>query len=241
MLTIIPAIDLIDGKCVRLSKGDYNLKKVYNENPLEVARSFEDHGMKRLHLVDLDGAKAKHVVNWKVLEQIASKTRLTIDFGGGIKTNDDMNIVFNSGAKMATVGSVAVNNRDLFYSWMVKYGADKIILGADVNQKKIAISGWLEVTEIGIEEFLADYLSIGLKHTLCTDISKDGMLEGTSIDLYRELLEQFPAMGLIASGGITHIDELYKLEEIGASGAIIGKAIYEGRITLDDLERYIRS
>jgi phosphoribosylformimino-5-aminoimidazole carboxamide ribotide isomerase len=237
MLTIIPAIDLIDGKCVRLSKGDYAQKKIYNEDPLEVALQFEDHGLKRLHLVDLDGAKASHVVNWKMLEKISSKTSLVIDFGGGIKTEKDLQIIFESGAKMATIGSIAVKNRDLFFSWLTKHGADKIILGADVNDNKIAISGWLETTEFDVFDFLDEYLKQGVKHVLCTDISKDGMLEGTSLQLYKDIMSRFDSISLIASGGVTHIDELYKLDEIGVSGAIIGKAIYEGKITLSELSK----
>lgn len=239
MLTIIPAIDLIDGKCVRLSKGDYAQKKIYNEDPLEVAVQFEDHGLKRLHLVDLDGAKASHVVNWKVLEKIASKTKLVIDFGGGIKSDQDLEIIFESGATIATIGSVAVKNRELFFSWLKKYGAEKIILGADVNDNKIAVTGWLEVTELDVFDFLDDYLTQGVKHVLCTDISKDGMLEGTSLQLYKEIMQRFNNIALIASGGVTNIDELYKLNEIGVAGAIIGKAIYEGRIKLTDLQKFI--
>jgi phosphoribosylformimino-5-aminoimidazole carboxamide ribotide isomerase len=238
MLTIIPAIDLIDGKCVRLSKGDYAQKKVYNENPLEVAKSFEDHGLKRLHLVDLDGAKAQHVINWKTLEKIASKTNLTIDFGGGIKSDKDMDIIFKCGAAMATIGSVAVKNKELFIKWLESYGPKKIILGADVNEKKIAVSGWLEVTELDVFQFLDDYLDKGVKQILCTDISKDGMLEGTSIGLYKEILDRFNQIELIASGGVTKMDELYKLQDMGVTGAIIGKAIYEGRITLADLKNF---
>jgi phosphoribosylformimino-5-aminoimidazole carboxamide ribotide isomerase len=240
MLTIIPAIDLIEGKCVRLTKGDYSQKKIYNEDPLEVAMQFEGHGLKRLHLVDLDGAKASHIVNWKILEKIASKTKLVIDFGGGIKTDDDIQTVFKSGAEMATIGSIAVKNRDLFFSWLTKYGTDKIILGADVNENKISVAGWLEVTEFDIFDFLEDYLKQGVMHVLCTDISKDGMLEGTSMQLYKDIMKRFANIGLIASGGITHIDELYKLNEIGVSGAIVGKAIYEGRIKLYDLSKLIK-
>jgi phosphoribosylformimino-5-aminoimidazole carboxamide ribotide isomerase len=239
MLTIIPAIDLIEGKCVRLSKGDYAQKKIYNENPLEIAKSFEYHGLKRLHLVDLDGAKAQHVVNWKVLEKIALKTSLTIDFGGGIKSDEDMDIIFKCGAAMATIGSVAVKNRELFFNWLGRYGADKIILGADVNEKKIAVSGWLEVTELDVFQFLEDYLDKGVKHVLCTDISKDGMLQGTSMHLYQEIKNRFKNIELIASGGVTQLDELFKLQEMGVSGAIIGKAIYEGRISLLDLKNFV--
>ncbi len=239
MLTIIPAIDLIDGKCVRLSKGDYDQKIVYNENPLEVAKAFEDHGLKRLHLVDLDGAKEKHLVNWKVLERIASKTDLVIDFGGGIKSKEDIEIVFSSGAAMATIGSIAVKDKKLFFSWLEKFGPDKIVLGADVKDKKIAVAGWLETTDIDLFEFLEEYLKRGVKHVLCTDISKDGMLEGTSMDLYKELVQRFPDIGLIASGGITQMDELYTLDEMNVPGAIIGKAIYEGKITLLDLQSFV--
>lgn len=238
MLTVIPAIDLIDGKCVRLSKGDYNRKKIYNEDPLEVARAFEDHGLKRLHLVDLDGAKEQHVVNWRVLEQIAGQTKLIIDFGGGIKTDQDLYIVYNSGAHMATIGSIAVKKPALFFKWLSENGADKIILGADVNERKIAVSGWLEVTDIDIIQFLDEYLAKGVKYILCTDISKDGMLEGTSLELYRELAHKYTEMNLIASGGVTSMDELYKLDDMGVHGAIIGKAIYENKISLKNLEKF---
>ncbi len=238
MLTIIPAIDLIDGKCVRLSKGDYSQKKVYNEDPVEVAKTFQDHGLQRLHLVDLDGARVQHVVNWKVLEKIASQTNLVIDFGGGLKSDKDLHIVFNGGAAMVTIGSIAVKQRDLFCSWLNHYGADKIILGADVSDRKIAVSGWLEISEIDILDFLDDYLKRGIKNVLCTDISKDGMLEGTSMSLYKELVQHFQDMALIASGGITTIEELYQLDEMGVAGAIIGKAIYEGKISLIELKRF---
>ena len=241
MLTIIPAIDIIDGKCVRLSKGDYDQKKVYNEQPLDVARQFEDHGLKRLHLVDLDGAKAKHVINWKVLDKIAGKTNLEIDFGGGIKTDEDIKIVFENGADMVTVGSVAAKDPEMFIRWVNEYGNKKMILGADVNDRKIAVSGWLEVTDIEITEFLKDYIERGVTNILCTDISKDGMLQGTSIDLYKELQEKFPGSYLIASGGVTGIDELHQLSELKVPAAIIGKAIYEGKITLDQLENLIIS
>lgn len=237
MLTIIPAIDLIEGKCVRLSKGDYSQKKIYNEDPIEVARQFEEHGLKRLHLVDLDGAKASHVVNWKVLEKITSKTKLVVDFGGGIKTDKDIQIVFESGAEMATIGSIAVKNRELFFKWLSFYGNERIILGADVNENKIAVTGWLEVTELDVFDFLDNYLKYGIKHVLCTDISKDGMLEGTSMQLYKDIMERFETISLIASGGITHIDELFKLDELGVTGAIVGKAIYEGKISLQELSK----
>ncbi len=241
MLTIIPAIDLIEGKCVRLSRGDYAHTKIYNEDPLEVARSFEDHGLTRLHLVDLDGAKANHVVNWKVLEKISAKTSLVIDVGGGLKSDQDLHIVFNAGASMATIGSIAVKDRDLFCKWLDQYGPEKIILGADVRERKIAVSGWQETSEIEIVDFLSDYLNRGVKQVLCTDIAKDGMLEGTSIELYKELVDHFHQLSLIASGGITAIDELYKLDEAGVKGAIIGKAIYEGKISLNELEKLVIS
>ncbi len=239
MIEIIPAIDIIDAKCVRLSKGDYEQKKVYNEDPLEVALQFESHGLKRLHLVDLDGAKAQKVVNWKVLEKIAGKTNLTIDFGGGIKSDDDMRIVFESGAEMATIGSIAVKKPDLFEKWLGLYGSEKIILGADVNKRKIAVSGWLEVTEIDILDFLKEYIDKGVKNVLCTDISKDGMLQGTSHELYKELVEGFSEMYLIASGGITEISELQRLNKENVAAAVVGKAIYEGFIKLEELERLI--
>lgn len=240
MITIIPAIDLIDGKCVRLTQGDYNQKKVYNEDPLEVALMFEDAGIERLHLVDLDGAKAKHVVNYKVLEKIASKTALKIDFGGGIKSDDDVKIVFNSGAFQATIGSVAVTNKELFFKWLSHYGAEKLILGADVKDRKIAVSGWLDVTEVNLDVFLAEYLSKGVQYVLCTDISKDGMLQGTSMELYNELGLKFPEMKLIASGGVTSISEVEELAEKKVYGVIIGKAIYEGRINVQDLKKFLK-
>jgi phosphoribosylformimino-5-aminoimidazole carboxamide ribotide isomerase len=239
MLSIIPAIDIIEGKCVRLSKGDYASKKIYNENPVEVAKAFEDHGLKRLHLVDLDGAKAAHVVNWKILENIATHTQLEVDFGGGLKSDKDLHIVFNGGASMVTIGSIAVKERDLFCNWLDRFGPDKIILGADVNERKIAVSGWKEVTETDIIDFLDAYLKRGVKQVLCTDISKDGMLEGTSLELYKELVDHFAQISLIASGGITLIEELYKLDGMGVSGAIIGKAIYEGRISLRELKEFV--
>ena len=240
MLTIIPAIDIIDGKCVRLSKGDYSQKIIYNEDPLEVARAFEAHGLTRLHLVDLDGAKGQHVINWKVLENIASKTGLAIDFGGGIKANCDMDIVFECGAAMVTVGSIAIKDNDLFLSWLTKYSAEKIILGADVNERKVAVSGWLEDSGIDVFDFIEENLQKGVRQVLCTDISKDGMLEGTSMELYKEILQRNKDIALIASGGITTMDELYALEEMGVSGAIIGKAIYEGKITLKDLQAFVK-
>lgn len=236
MIRIIPAIDIIDGKCVRLTQGDYDQKKVYNNDPLEVAKMFEDSGIKYLHLVDLDGAKAKHVVNQKVLEKIATNTQLTIDFGGGIKTSEDLKVVFESGASQATIGSVAVTNPDLFESWLKTYGADKIILGADAKNGKIAVSGWLDVTTIDIFDFFEMYRQKGAKYVLCTDISRDGMMQGTAMELYKQLTEKFPEMKIIASGGVTHVNEIEELEKFNTDGVIIGKAIYEGSITLNELK-----
>jgi phosphoribosylformimino-5-aminoimidazole carboxamide ribotide isomerase len=238
MIRIVPAIDLIDGKCVRLTQGDYAQKKVYNEDPLEVAKEFEAHGIKHLHLVDLDGARQKHVVNYKVLERIAKNTSLAIDFGGGIKTDNDLKIVFESGAAQATIGSVAVTDRPLFESWIQKYGAEKMILGADAKDGKIAVSGWMDVTNVDIFDFFEEYRKKQVKYVLCTDISRDGMLQGTAIDLYEKLVARFPDMNIIASGGVTTIDEIDRLNDKGLFAAIIGKAIYEGRISLKDLEKY---
>lgn len=238
-IELIPAIDLIDGKCVRLSKGDYDTKKIYNENPLEVALEFEAHGITRLHLVDLDGAKAGHIVNYKVLETIASKTNLTIDFGGGLKTTHDLKIAFESGAKMVTGGSIAVKNPEEFTGWIAQYGSEKIILGSDVNNRKIAVSGWLETSQLDLFDFLNDYISKGITKTICTDISKDGMLQGPSINLYKEILNKFPNLYLIASGGVSCLKDIEDLQEANIPAVIFGKAIYEGRITMKELERVI--
>ena len=238
-MRIIPAIDIIDGKCVRLSKGDYDTKKIYNENPLEVAKSFEAHGIEYLHLVDLDGAKSSQIVNYKVLEQIASKTNLKIDFGGGLKSDSDLKIAFESGANQITGGSIAIKQPEVFKSWIQQYGADKIILGADAMNEKVAISGWLEESKEEVIPFIQSYQQEGIQYVICTDISKDGMLEGPSFELYQRILEQTKDLKLIASGGISTFDELPKLAEIGCEGTIIGKAIYEGRITLKQLENYI--
>jgi len=237
-MEIIPAIDIIEGKCVRLTQGDYAQKKIYNEHPLEVARQFEDAGLRRLHLVDLDGAKAGAVKNWKVLEKIASKTSLLIDFGGGIKTEKDINIVFDSGAMLATIGSIAVKDESLFSAWISQYGADKFFLGADVKDEKIAVNGWQETTDIWVYDFIEKYIEKGLKQIFCTDVSKDGLLEGPSIDLYKNVVSKFPALHFIASGGVSSMDDIYKLEDAGCKGVIIGKAIYEGRITIDSLSKY---
>jgi len=237
---IIPAIDIIDGKCVRLTQGDYAQKTIYNESPLEVAQEFESIGVTRLHLVDLDGAKLGKVVNYKVLEKIASKTKLSIDFGGGIKTDDDIETVFNYGADLATIGSIAVKNKELFFSWVKKYGAEKIFLGADVKNEKIAVSGWLETTNVSIYDFIEENLKKGVKHVFCTDISKDGLLQGPSVDLYKNMLSKFPSLNLTASGGVSKLDDLVELKNIGCSSAIVGKAIYEGRITMNELKTFLK-
>ncbi len=237
-MQIIPAIDIIDGKCVRLTQGDYEQKKIYNEHPLEVAREFEDAGLKRLHLVDLDGAKAGAVKNWKVLETIAGKTSLVIDFGGGIKTEKDVNIVFNSGAALATIGSVAVKNEAEFVKWLLQFGAEKFLLGADVKDEKITVGGWLETTDISIYDFLQKYIDHGVQQVFCTDVSKDGLLAGPSIDLYKKIIERFPSLHFIASGGVSSMKDLEGLANIGCKGAIVGKAIYENRITLEELKRF---
>jgi len=235
-MQIIPAIDIIDGKCVRLTEGDYEQKKIYNEKPLEVALQFEDAGMERLHLVDLDGAKAGSVKNWKVLETIAAKTKLVIDFGGGIKTGKDVEIVLSSGAAMATVGSIAVKNEPEFVQLLKQYGAAKFLLGADVKNEKIAVAGWLETTNIWIYDFIQKYIEHGVKNIFCTDVSKDGKLEGPSLGLYKTIITQFPEIDFIASGGVSSMQDLEDLKDIGCKGAIVGKAIYEGRIRLEDLK-----
>ncbi|MBF8149527.1 1-(5-phosphoribosyl)-5-[(5-phosphoribosylamino)methylideneamino]imidazole-4-carboxamide isomerase [Winogradskyella sp. F6397] len=250
-MRIIPAIDIIEGKCVRLTKGDYDTKKIYNENPLEVAKSFEGAGIEYLHVVDLDGAKASHIVNYKVLEKIATQTNLKVDFGGGLKSDEDLKIAFNSGANQITGGSIAVKKPDVFEGWISKYGSDKIILGADCNNEKIAISGWQEESTLEVIPFIKDYQSKGIQYVICTDISKDGMLEGPSFELYDRILKQSNIIStkrsdekshnlkLIASGGISKFDELPKLREMGCEGVIIGKAIYENRISLKELENFI--
>jgi phosphoribosylformimino-5-aminoimidazole carboxamide ribotide isomerase len=236
-MEIIPAIDIIEGKCVRLTQGDYSQKKIYNENPLEVAKEFEDAGLKRLHLVDLDGAKEGKVRNWKILETLAGKTSLVIDFGGGVKTEKDVEIIFDSGARFATIGSMAVKEEETFIQWLKKYGADKFLLGADVKDEKIAVHGWQETTDIWIYDFIQNYMEQDVKQIFCTDVAKDGALEGPSIDLYRNIIEKFPGLHFIASGGVSNIDDLYQLEDIDCKGVIIGKAIYEGRIKLTDLKK----
>jgi len=238
-MEIIPAIDIIEGKCVRLTKGDYEQKKVYNENPLEVAKEFEDTGLKRLHLVDLDGAKAGDVKNWKVLEQIASKTELLIDFSGGISTSKNVRICFNSGAAYAAVGSIAVKNEEELTAWLIEFGVEKFIIGADVKEEKLAIKGWTETTDVTVFDLIENYKTKGVKQVFCTDISKDGLLQGTGIDLYKKILNSHPSINLIASGGVSSIDDLLQLREAGCSGAIVGKAIYEKKILLKDLKQFI--
>jgi len=238
-MQIIPAIDIIDGKCVRLTQGDYSQKTIYNENPLEVALEFESIGIKRLHLVDLDGAKLGKVVNYKVLEKIANKTKLSIDFGGGIKTAEDIETVFNYGSDIATIGSIAVKNKEMFFSWIKKYGTEKIFLGADVKDEKIAIGGWLETTNVSIYDFIEENLNQGVLNVFCTDISKDGLLQGPSIELYKNMLTKFPQLNLTASGGVSQLSDLEGLKKIGCAGAIVGKAIYEGRITMSELKTFL--
>lgn len=239
MIDIIPAIDLIGGKCVRLTRGDYSSKKEYGD-PLDMAMQFEDHGVCRLHLVDLDGAKAGKVVNYRILEEIASKTRLVIDAGGGIKSDADLRIIFDSGAAMATGGSIAVKEPEVFEQWIVAYGPDKIILGSDFSEGRIAVSGWTEATGEDLMPFIGKWTGKGITKTICTDISKDGVLEGTSVNVYREILEQFPDLYLVASGGVASLDDVELLVEAGVPAVIIGKAIYEGRIGLKELENFIQ-
>lgn len=240
-MRIIPAIDIIDSKCVRLTKGDYSTKKVYNENPVEVAKQFENFGIEYLHLVDLDGAKSKHIVNYKVLESIANQTNLKIDFGGGLKSDEDLHIAFESGADQITGGSIAVKDPYIFKSWLQKYGNNKIILGADANNEKIAINGWQEESEEDLIPFIQKHQINGVKYVICTDILKDGMLQGPSFSLYQKVLENIPNINLIASGGISCFEELHKLAELGCEGTIIGKAIYENKISLKQLESFILS
>lgn len=239
MIELIPAIDLIDGKCVRLSQGDYDSKKVYNENPVEVAKEFEAYGIRRLHVVDLDGAASHHVVNYRTLEQIANATGLIIDFGGGIKSDEDLVIAFDNGAQMVTVGSIAVKQPDLFGKWLNQYGADKMILGADVKGRNIAVSGWKEESQQELLSFLDQYVQRGVTKVLCTDISRDGMLQGPATGLYQEVMQAFSGLHLIASGGVSCLDDLLKLDEAGIPAVVFGKALYEGRIALHDLSRLI--
>ncbi|UAY51150.1 1-(5-phosphoribosyl)-5-[(5-phosphoribosylamino)methylideneamino]imidazole-4-carboxamide isomerase [Ferruginibacter albus] len=234
-MEIIPAIDIINGKCVRLTKGDYAQQKVYNDNPVEVAKQFEDAGIKRLHVVDLDGAKAGKIVNLNVLEAIVKQTKLIIDFGGGVKTITDVGNIINAGAAIVTIGSLAVKQPQVLEEWLLEFGADKFLIGADVLDEKIKISGWLEDGGIDIFSFIGKMIALGVNNIFCTDISKDGVLQGPSIELYEKIMEQHPEVSLIASGGVSKMEDVIQLKEIGCSGAIIGKAIYEGRITLEQL------
>lgn len=235
-MQVIPAIDIIDGQAVRLEQGNYAKVSLYHKYPLEVAKKFEDAGLKRLHLVDLDGAKTGAVKNWKVLEEIAARTSLLIDFGGGIKSEKDVKIVFNSGAVLATIGSIAVKDEPEFEKWLLQFGSDKFLLGADVKEEKIVINGWQEITEITVYDFIEKYTGHGVQQIFCTDVQKDGRLEGPSIDLYKKILDKFPALHLIASGGVSSIKDLEDLKKAGCSGAIVGKAIYEKRVSLSDLQ-----
>ncbi len=234
-MRIIPAIDIIDGKCVRLTKGDYNTKKIYNENPLDVAKEFQDHGIRHLHLVDLDGAKSKHIVNHDILEKIATRTDLLVDFGGGLKTDEDLRVAFESGANQVTGGSIAAKRPEVFIRWVEEYGSEKIILGADCKDRKIATDGWLATSKVDVLEFITEYEQKQVKYVICTDIAKDGMLKGPSLNLYKEIIKA-TEVKLIASGGVSSMQDLYELREIGCEGAILGKAIYEGKISLKQLQ-----
>jgi phosphoribosylformimino-5-aminoimidazole carboxamide ribotide isomerase len=238
-LKIIPAIDLIGGKCVRLAEGDYSTQQVYADNPLDMALWFEKEGVKRLHLVDLDGAKARKVINWEVIESIDTHTNLEIDFGGGVQSDTDIERLFDTGVKQVTGGSIAVKNKPLFKSWIARYGAEKIILGADARNGKIAISGWEEDSGLDIISFIAEYYALGIREVICTDVAKDGMLMGPSFDLYQSLIKEFPELRLIASGGVTTISDVEKLAKMGIYGAIIGKALYEKTINFEELKPFL--
>jgi phosphoribosylformimino-5-aminoimidazole carboxamide ribotide isomerase len=238
MIEIIPAIDIIDGKCVRLTQGDYNQKKIYNESPTEVAKSFENAGIKRLHLVDLDGAKAKKIINYKVLENISNQTNLLIDFGGGLQSDEDLKIAFESGANQITGGSIAVKNPEMFISWIESFGTEKIILGADAKDELVAVSGWQETTEMSIYDLLEKYIAHGIKYTISTDVAKDGLLQGPSIELYKKMQSKFPDLNIIASGGVSTMQDIIDLDEMQTFGVIVGKAIYENRISLKEIEKY---
>lgn len=238
-MELIPAIDLIEGKCVRLTQGDYSTRKVYNEDPLEVALQFESVGIERLHVVDLDGAKAGHIVNYNVLERLASRTRLIIDFGGGLKSDEDLRIAFDCGAQMITGGSIAVKNPERFLTWLEKYGGERVILGADAKDKKIAVSGWEEGTNLDLIPFVKDYREKGVQKIICTDIGRDGMLQGPAIDLYKEIKEEVEGLYVIASGGVSSMADIERLDEAGIPAVIFGKAIYEGRIRMSEIEKYV--
>lgn len=239
MIELIPAIDIIDGKCVRLSQGDYASKKIYNEDPVEVAKEFEAHGIRRLHVVDLDGAASNHVVNYRVLEQIASRTSLIIDFGGGVKSDEDLALAFENGAEMVTIGSLAAKNPELFVKWLNQYGSQKIILGADVKERMIAVNGWKDETSMELFSFLKEYIHKGVEKVICTDISRDGMLEGPSIELYQEVLAEYTPLYLIASGGVSNMADIIALDKAKVPAVIFGKALYEGHITMKELYDYL--
>ena len=235
MIELIPAIDIIDGQCVRLTKGDYNQKKVYNDDPLTVAKEFEKIGFKRLHMVDLDGARSKHIVNDEILRRVTAETSLIVDFGGGIKSEEDIVKAFESGASMITVGSIAVTQPELFFQWMEKYGPEKMILGADVRNGMISINGWKKDSQISLLPFLKQYVEAGVKNVLCTEISKDGTLQGPAVTLYKEIMTAYPKLHLIASGGVSRKEDIDELESEGIPAVVFGKAIYEGRINLKEL------
>lgn len=237
-MEIIPAIDIIDGKCVRLTQGDYSQKKEYSSDPTEVAKRFEDAGIKRLHLVDLDGAKAKKIINTQVLEGICQETNLQVDFGGGVQSDKDIALAFKLGARQVTGGSIAVKNPDLFSGWLKSYGGEKLILGADAKDRKIAISGWEETTEMDLIDFIKDYHYKGVQYVICTDVAKDGLLQGPSLELYKEIMEEIPGIKLIASGGVASVSDLEELNEAGVYGTIVGKAFYEGKISLEELSSF---
>ncbi len=235
---IIPAIDIIDGKCVRLTQGDYGQKKEYHNSPLEMAKRFEDAGIKRLHLVDLDGAKAKKIINKEVLQSIAAETSLQVDFGGGVQSNEDIALAFELGAHQLTGGSIAIKNPEMFESWIVQYGGEKIILGADTKDRKIAISGWEETTSVDLIDFIKAYHAKGISYVICTDVAKDGLLQGPSVELYRDIMAEIPGIKLIASGGVSSVKDLEELQKTGVYGTIVGKAYYEGRISLEELAAF---
>ena len=239
MIQIIPAIDIIDGKCVRLTQGDYSRKTVYNEDPVEIAKMFENYGIKRLHTVDLDGAKSSHVINYKTIERIATATNLTIDFGGGIKSNSDIEIAFSSGAKLVTIGSIAVKRPELMIEWISNYGCERLILGADVKNGLISINGWKEEGNDELMPFIEKYIEHGINNVLCTDIARDGMLKGPSTDMYKKIMSSFPTLNLIASGGVSSVEDIYELNNAGIPSVVFGKAIYEGRITMNELSEFV--
>ena len=238
MIKIIPAIDIIEGQCVRLTQGDYQTKKVYHTNPVEMAKVYADHGITHLHLVDLDGAKAGHIINWKILEAICQQTSLAVDFGGGLQSDEDLKIAFESGANQVTGGSIAVKNKPVFKSWLQKFGGEKIILGADAHQEKIAISGWQKITDINIFDFLEEYEKEGMKYVISTDIQKDGLLQGVSLDLYKAIKNRFPQINLIASGGVSSMQDVSDLDKLSVYGVVVGKALYENKISLEDIYKY---